>query len=106
MKFPRLFSTIVLVGAVPLFAETNPAPAPPTSAASATATAAPSASPSGTPREPRTPESAITPVEKDAKRHRQFLDRIKQGGIDLLFVGDSITDFWNRVGERSWLKFA
>ena len=66
----------------------------------------PTASPSGTPRVPRTPESAITPVEKDPKRHRQLLDRVKQGGIDLLFVGDSITDFWNRVGEKSWLKFA
>jgi lysophospholipase L1-like esterase len=34
------------------------------------------------------------------------LERGKQGEIDLLFLGDSITDRWPRVGEQSWLKLA
>ena len=34
------------------------------------------------------------------ERHQQFLDRIKQGPIDLLFLGDSITDYWrNRAPD-------
>ena len=107
MKFPRLLCTVLLVSTTTLFAQTAPPTAESSPLASPSSTAPPTASSSGTPPPaPRTPESAITPVEKDAKRHRQFLDRIKQGGIDLLFVGDSITDFWNRVGEKSWLKFA
>jgi beta-glucosidase len=32
--------------------------------------------------------------------------RITQGDVGLLFLGDSITDGWPRVGEFSWLKFA
>jgi len=54
----------------------------------------------------RKAEEAITPVAKDIDRHAQFLERSKQGDIDLLFLGDSITDRWPRVGELSWLKLA
>jgi len=57
-------------------------------------------------QKPRTPEDAVTPAVKDPHRHAKFLERIKQGDIDLLFLGDSITDGWPRSGERSWLKFA
>jgi lysophospholipase L1-like esterase len=100
MKFPRSIFALLVSAATLLahstFAQLAAPPAPVT----------PSASPSGTPHAPRTAESAITPFEKDPKRHSQLLDRVKQGGIDLLFVGDSITDSWNRVGEKSWLKFA
>jgi lysophospholipase L1-like esterase len=55
---------------------------------------------------PRTAEGAITPLPKDLVRHEQFLERGKLGEIDLLFLGDSITDRWPRVGEQSWLKLA
>ena len=57
---------------------------------------------------PRTEFSAVTPVasNRGPVRHEQFLYRIKQGDIGLLFIGDSITDFWPRTGEYSWLKFA
>ena len=37
---------------------------------------------------------AIKPVPRDAnwmKRHDSFNARIKQGNVDLLFIGDSIT---------------
>lgn len=54
----------------------------------------------------RTEQSAVTPTIKDSRRHDEFLYRIKEGEIDLLFLGDSITDSWPRGGEWSWLKFA
>src|SRR5262245_50058935 len=34
--------------------------------------------------------------------HSQFLDRAKQGDIDLLFVGDSITQGWNT--NEAWKR--
>jgi len=43
--------------------------------------------------------SAIRPEPRDAnwvKRHEGFVAEAKQGGIDVLFLGDSITDFWRR----------
>src|SRR5438128_8879219 len=55
---------------------------------------------------PRKAEDAITPVAKDPDRHAQFLERSKQGNIDILFLGDSITNRWPRVGEWSWRKLA
>jgi len=45
-----------------------------------------------------------TPVEKDLNRHRAFLERrdrmIKTGGTGLIFIGDSITDFWRSDPQR------
>lgn len=87
-----------------LNAEEKPAGAQSTSPT--LATPAVSVSPAKPSPPPRTPESAVTPTVKDPRRHEQFLNRIKEGDINLLFVGDSITDFWNRVGEKSWLNFA
>jgi beta-glucosidase len=55
---------------------------------------------------PRKAEDAITAIAKDPERHAQFLERSKQGDIDLVLLGDSITDRWPRVGEWSWLKLA
>lgn len=62
--------------------------------------------PAKPPQKPRTPEDALTPAVKDPSRHERFLERARQGDIDLLFLGDSITDGWPRNGERSWLRFA
>lgn len=62
--------------------------------------------PSPTPKPPRTPESAVTPGRENLRRHAQFMDRIKDGPVGILFLGDSITDGWPRIGERTWLKFA
>ncbi|MCX6967593.1 MAG: GDSL-type esterase/lipase family protein [Verrucomicrobia bacterium] len=80
--------------------------------ASAIAFASPSANaqaptPKPTPL-PRTPEIACNPAAsvRNPARHEQFLNRIKQGEVGLLFLGDSITDFWPKAGEWSWLKFA
>ena len=56
---------------------------------------------------PRSAEDAITPsANVDAGRHQQFMARKAQGEIGLLFLGDSITDFWPANGSASWLKFA
>jgi lysophospholipase L1-like esterase len=43
------------------------------------------------------------------QRHESFLQTARQGDIDLLFIGDSITDFWraenpNRGGKAVWDK--
>lgn len=47
----------------------------------------------------------VNPVEKDRNRHEEFLKVAKAGGIDLLFVGDSITDGWRSAGKAVWEKF-
>jgi lysophospholipase L1-like esterase len=74
-------------------------PQPPAAAAAQPAAKPPAAA-------PRTAESAITPLHRNLNREAQFLYRIKEGEVGLLFLGDSITDFWPRTGEFSWLKFA
>ncbi len=55
---------------------------------------------------PRTADSALTPTKGNDNRHQQFLARIKQGPVGLLFVGDSITDFWPGRSKETWEKFA
>lgn len=55
---------------------------------------------------PRTPESAVTPNNRNPKRHAEFLQRLELAPAGVLFIGDSITDGWPRKGEVSWLKFA
>jgi lysophospholipase L1-like esterase len=48
-------------------------------------------------------ESATEPRPRDAawvKRHEEFVALAKQGGIDVLFLGDSITDFWRRDDKK------
>ena len=53
---------------------------------------------------------ATEPAPKDGhwlQRHESFVARAKQGGIDVLFLGDSITDFWRdtnpqRGGKEVW----
>src|SRR5262245_9258439 len=46
--------------------------------------------------------SAIKPVKRDAnweKRHEAFVASAKKGDIDVLFLGDSITDAWGGEGH-------
>ena len=52
--------------------------------------------------------TAIIPVPRDpkwVKRHEDFVAQAKQGGIDLLFMGDSITDFWRNRGSNVWNQY-
>ncbi|HEX3133576.1 MAG TPA: GDSL-type esterase/lipase family protein [Planctomycetota bacterium] len=53
----------------------------------------------------RTPESSITPNNRNPKRHDSFMARIKQGPVGLLFLGDSITDGWPGRSKETWAKF-
>lgn len=54
--------------------------------------------------------TAIQPAPRDAKwvvRHDGFVEIAKQGGVNVLFVGDSITDAWRnanpeRGGKAVW----
>jgi lysophospholipase L1-like esterase len=49
--------------------------------------------------------TAIEPVPRDdawVKRHEGFVAEARQGGIDVLFMGDSITDFWRNRGKAVW----
>ncbi|MEK6261582.1 MAG: platelet-activating factor acetylhydrolase IB subunit [Planctomycetota bacterium] len=50
---------------------------------------------------------AVKPVPKDGnwmKRHDAFNARIKMGNVDLLFIGDSITDAWSGPGKAVWAE--
>lgn len=38
-------------------------------------------------------------------RHQAVLDRVKQGNVDLLMIGDSITQGWGEVGKPVWDKY-
>jgi beta-glucosidase len=48
--------------------------------------------------------SAVTPTirNRHRERHRQFNSRVSQGNVDLIFVGDSITHWWD---EALWQKY-
>ena len=43
--------------------------------------------------------TAVKPVMKDKPRHDKFVEMAKKGDIDLLFLGDSITDAWGGEGH-------
>jgi lysophospholipase L1-like esterase len=49
--------------------------------------------------------SAIVPAPRDTnwvKRHEGFVQRAKQGDVNILFMGDSITDGWRR--QKLWTE--
>jgi len=51
--------------------------------------------------------TAIEPAPRDAKwveRHEGFVAQAKQGGIEVLFLGDSITDGRRTKGKAVWEK--
>jgi lysophospholipase L1-like esterase len=50
---------------------------------------------------------AIKPVPREGnwmKRHESFNERVKQGKVDLLFIGDSITQGWEGAGKDVWAR--
>ena len=52
--------------------------------------------------------TATNPVPLGAgwiARHEGFVAQAKQGGIDILFMGDSITDFWRNRGSNVWNQY-
>ncbi len=59
--------------------------------------------------EPAKPHSAIRPVPRKNSwwktRHEKLNARIKQGNVDLIFVGDSITQGWENNGKKVWWSY-
>jgi lysophospholipase L1-like esterase len=55
--------------------------------------------------------TAVAPATRPGnwmQRHERISDRAKQGDVDLLFIGDSITDNWQpapRGGKEVWEKY-
>jgi beta-glucosidase len=51
--------------------------------------------------------TAVTPVPREGnwvKRHESFNERVKKGNVDLIFIGDSITQGWEGAGKEAWEK--
>jgi beta-glucosidase len=55
-----------------------------------------------------TQNSAVDPAPRPDKgwqdRHSKFLERIKQGNANVLFIGDSITQGWEGAGKGVWAE--
>src|SRR5438552_1382128 len=59
-----------------------------------------------------TANTAAPKYEKDGKtiqrgfqaRHDKFNERVKKGNVDLIFIGDSITEAWEGAGKQVWEK--
>ena len=39
------------------------------------------------------------------KRHAEKMASVKSGGAKVVFIGDSITHFWEGAGKGTWQKF-
>lgn len=51
---------------------------------------------------------AVVPVPREGnwmRRHESFNERVKQGNVDLIFIGDSITQGWEGAGKNVWAEF-
>lgn len=80
-----LVAASMLLGFSPLAAQMSPAPSPVPG--------------------PRTFQTSVTPIARNLGRHAEFLQRSKRA-VGLLFLGDSIMDFWPGRGPASWAKFS
>ncbi len=59
---------------------------------------------------PPPPPSTVEPAPRSdqgwwMKRHEQFLDRVKQGDAEVIFIGDSITQGWEGGGKAIWRRW-
>jgi beta-glucosidase len=53
---------------------------------------------------------AVTPFSRADKdwwmpRHQAIVERVKQGNVDLIMIGDSITHGWEKSGKQMWDKY-
>lgn len=53
--------------------------------------------------------SALKPQPRSdewwTQRHQAVLDRVKQGNVDMIFIGDSITHGWESSGKNVWQQY-
>jgi lysophospholipase L1-like esterase len=53
--------------------------------------------------------ATVQPVPRDHEewvaRHARFLDQAKQGDVNVLFLGDSITQGWEEDGKEVWQEY-
>jgi lysophospholipase L1-like esterase len=47
---------------------------------------------------------AAKPLNRDLPRHKQFLKIVEKGDADVIFLGDSITQGWEKNGKEAWDK--
>lgn len=52
----------------------------------------------------KAPETTV-PLNRDVARHKQINERAAKGNVDLLFIGDSITQGWEGAGKEAWAKY-
>jgi beta-glucosidase len=51
--------------------------------------------------------TTVQPVPREGaqmERHKSFNERVKQGNVELIFIGDSITQGWEGAGKEVWAK--
>lgn len=60
-------------------------------------------------KDAKRPNPAIKAEPRNAEwwtsRHAAMNKRVKEGNVDLLFIGDSITQGWEGAGKQTWDKF-
>ncbi len=97
MRIWRLFCCVSVMGLVAstgLAKDADPATRPTTKATSKPAP------------KPRVETDAATPAAGGAGNERAFLERAKDKEIQIVFLGDSITDFWmNRGRKKVWDEY-
>lgn len=75
--------------------------------AAAQAAAAPAPAPVKQELKPAGPKESVTPVPRDGKwleRHALINSRATPGEVDVIFLGDSITQGWEGAGKQAWEK--
>jgi lysophospholipase L1-like esterase len=106
-SFPRvvrsaLLAVLLAAGPIASIAISAQQAPPATTTAPATTAPADTTTTTGTPPAGRGRGGPVTPATeprpRDDARHQSFVETAKAGNIDLLFVGDSITDWWLRPG--------
>lgn len=58
--------------------------------------------------ETKAAHDAVQPVPRDGgwmNRHKSMNERVAQGNVDLVFIGDSITQGWEGSGKKAWQEF-
>lgn len=53
--------------------------------------------------------SAVDPTPRESEwwtaRHESFVERARRGEVDIVFIGDSITQGWEGAGKQVWEKY-